>query len=424
MNSVEEKLKRSKRFYQIVIALAFIIFAFILWLLRTMILPTVVGALLAYACLPLMRKLKQKGFPDALALVLLLASFVVGISMVTELIRDIIPDANGKLVLRARVQYKMNQKYLQYIGVNKSFIGGVFAQEIDPLFKKINSVMSLDNSEHSQLEQYYLENREKDALLETYYSYHLSNREREKRKKIKEVIEQLKTDELRQGQKEPKPKTESGILSEISEIISTWLIAPFVFLFLLIDKGEIKKNLISLVPNRYFELALTIIDNIDEAIGKYLRGTMLECSLVGISFCVCLFMIGIDIQWALIIGFIAGLANAIPFLGPAIGLIVGVLYALIAENMQPVLPFINPDDIVIWILISVAIVQALDNSVFQPIVLGSAVSLHPLVVVFGVLGGSIIMGVAGMLFAIPTIVIIKVFFSTLIKELKSYHLIE
>jgi len=389
-----------------------------------MILPTVVGALLAYACLPLMRKLKQKGFPDALALVLLLASFVVGISMVTELIRDIIPDANGKLVLRARVQYKMNQKYLQYIGVNKSFIGGVFAQEIDPLFKKINSVMSLDNREHSQLEQYYLENREKDALLETYYSYHLSNREREKRKKIKEVIEQLKTDELRQGQKEPKPKTESGILSEISEIISTWLIAPFVFLFLLIDKGEIKKNLISLVPNRYFELALTIIDNIDEAIGKYLRGTMLECSLVGISFCVCLFMIGIDIQWALIIGFIAGLANAIPFLGPAIGLIVGVLYALIAENMQPVLPFINPDDIVIWILISVAIVQALDNSVFQPIVLGSAVSLHPLVVVFGVMGGSIIMGVAGMLFAIPTIVIIKVFFSTLIKELKAYHLIE
>ncbi len=424
MINVEEKLKRSKRFYQVVIALSLVIFIFMFWLLRTMIIPTFVGALLAYACLPLMRKLKQRGVPDALALVLLLASFVFGISIVTDLIRDIIPDANGKLVMRARIQYKMDQKYNQYIGVNKSFIGGVFAKEIDPLVKEINTVLSLNSTEHSQLKRYYEENREKDPMLETYYNYHLANMEREKRKKTKDVIEQLKSNEIWQGPKETSPQNGAGILSQISDIVSTWLIAPFVFLFLLIDKGEIKKNLVSLVPNRYFELTLTIIDNIDDAIGKYLRGTMLECSLVGLSFFICLFFIGIDIQWAFIIGFIAGAANAIPFLGPAIGLIVGVFYALIAENMQPVLPFIDPDNIVVWILISVAIVQTLDNSVFQPIVLGSAVSLHPLVVVFGVMGGSVIMGVAGMLFAIPTIVIFKVFFSTLLKELKAYHLIE
>ena len=73
---------------------------------------------------------------------------------------------------------------------------------------------------------------------------------------------------------------------------------------------------------------------------------------------------------------------------------------------------------------AVGVVQVLDNVLFQPIVLGTAVSLHPLVVIFGVMGGSVVFGFAGMLFAIPTIVIVKVVLTTLVHEMKAYHLIE
>ena len=81
-------------------------------------------------------------------------------------------------------------------------------------------------------------------------------------------------------------------------------------MFLLVDEGEIKKNLVYLVPNRYFEMVLTVIDNVDQSIGQYLRGTLLECSAVGGTFLVCLFFIGIEFKWALIIGIIAGISNA------------------------------------------------------------------------------------------------------------------
>jgi predicted PurR-regulated permease PerM len=64
-----------------------------------------------------------------------------------------------------------------------------------------------------------------------------------------------------------------------------------------------------------------------------------------------------------------------------------------------------------------------DNWVYQPLVLGKAVNLHPLVVVLGVTGGSAIFGFAGMLFSIPAIVILNVVLTTIVEQLKAYFII-
>jgi len=401
--------------------LSLILFLAIIWALRTMIVPATVGALLAYACLPLLRKLKKTGLPDGLALLILLGTFVLGIMLVTDRIKHIIPDETGKILLRVRIQYKIYERYNDIVGGEKNFITQTIAKEIDPLFNDFVGILSLNLRERNDLNRHFEANKSNNPVLHRYYQYHQVNLARQKRLKDKEESE---TTELVEEDTRPVAASQSSIISKISDVVSIWLVAPFVFLFLLVDNGEIKRSMISLAPNRYFEMVLTIIDNVDEAIGKYLRGTLMECSLVGLTFVACLFMIGIDLQWAFLIGIIAGLSNAIPFLGPAIGLIVGMAYALIAEDMQPVLPFIDPDNIVIWVLIIVGIVQALDNVLFQPIVLGTAVSLHPLVVIFGVMGGSVVFGFAGMLFAIPSIVIVKVVLATLVHEMKAYHLIE
>jgi predicted PurR-regulated permease PerM len=65
----------------------------------------------------------------------------------------------------------------------------------------------------------------------------------------------------------------------------------------------------------------------------------------------------------------------------------------------------------------------LDDVLFQPFVPGSAVNIHPLVVVIAILGGSLIMGLWGMLFAIPTVVVVKTTVATFFKELKDYRII-
>jgi predicted PurR-regulated permease PerM len=177
------------------------------------------------------------------------------------------------------------------------------------------------------------------------------------------------------------------------------------------------------VPNRYFELSLTVLDRLDDAIGNYLRGTLTECFLVGLTLILGLILLGIPAGIAVAIGVVSGLVNAIPFLGTAIALVIGVGYALIAENIRPLIPGLNPNDLALYVVILVVIAHVLDDVVFQPLVLGSVVNVHPLVVVIAIIGGSLIMGLWGMLFAIPAVVVVKTIVATFFKELKAYRII-
>jgi predicted PurR-regulated permease PerM len=202
-----------------------------------------------------------------------------------------------------------------------------------------------------------------------------------------------------------------------------WILAPLIFVFLGFDNGQIRRYFIGLVPNRYFELSLTLLDRLDNAIGKYLRGTLMECALVGLTLCLGLVLLGTPVGIATAIGLVCGLVNAIPMLGTIIALVICLSYALIAENLEPLIPGLDPNDLPLYVMILVGITRVLDDVVFQPFVLGSAVSIHPLVVIVAIIGGSLIMGLWGMLFAIPTVVVVKTAVETLFKELKDYRIV-
>jgi len=136
-----------------------------------------------------------------------------------------------------------------------------------------------------------------------------------------------------------------------------------------------------------------------------------------------LILLGIPVGIAVAIGIVAGLLNAIPFLGTIIALVIGVGYALIAEDIRPLIPGLHPSDLALYVVILVVLVHILDDLVFQPFVLGSAVNVHPLVVVIAIIAGSLIMGLWGMLFAIPAVVVIKTAVATLFRGLKDYRII-
>jgi len=217
------------------------------------------------------------------------------------------------------------------------------------------------------------------------------------------------------------PVAEEG--TSLESKFSAWILAPLIFLFLGFDNGQIRRFFISLVPNRYFELSLTVLDRLDDAIGRYLRGTLMECFLVGLTLALGLILLGIPLGIAVAIGVVSGLLNAIPFLGAVIALVIGVSYALIAEDVRPLIPGLNPNDLALYVVILVVIAHVLDDVVFQPFVLGGAVNVHPLVVVIAIIAGSLIMGLWGMLFAIPTVVVVKTAVETFFKELKDYRII-
>jgi predicted PurR-regulated permease PerM len=206
-------------------------------------------------------------------------------------------------------------------------------------------------------------------------------------------------------------------------IVSTWMIAPLIFLFLLADTGSIKRGLLRVVPNRLFEPALAVLADVDEALGNYVRGMFLECCLLGVTVIVLITIVGVPLRWAIAIGIFTGASNMVPYMGFAAALLSGLAYALLAENVHPILPFVTVDTFVIWVVVAVAFAELIKNVVYEPIVLGGAVKLHPIVVALGVVGAAILFGPAGMFLAIPTITVARVLAASSARHLTAYGVI-
>ena len=198
-----------------------------------------------------------------------------------------------------------------------------------------------------------------------------------------------------------------GVVSGLTFVV----IVPFVAFFFLKEGRRLTRNMIELVPNAYFELCLNLLHQINGQIGSYIRGQILATSVVsilaisGLSY--------IDIQYALPLGLLAGLANMIPFLGPLIGIIAASIVALATGSGLAMVGKV----IVVFLII-----QAIDNVLIQPTVVAKSVEMHPLVILFVVMVGSQLMGIVGMLIAVPLTGIIKVSSQTVYEGVKGYRL--
>lgn len=421
-----ERRARRKLFHTCFIVFTMVLCTFLLWKLKALLLPIVVGALLAYLFRPVKDRFRVSWLPHELRVLALFACVGLCVFMAINKARKMIPDERQKLELKVRLKYKVNEKYQEVVGTSSpekrsNPFAQLLSKEIGPVMDQLNRVLDLDPDEVELFQRYRKGYKGHPPIADRFYDYFQANQ-------TTSVYTQTLVRDPAAVVKAPDsvPQTgsqEAEIKNSLMEDLSIWILAPLIFIFLGFDNGQMRRYFISLVPNRYFELSLTVLDMLDDAIGKYLRGTLLECSLVGLTLAVGLFLLGIPLPVALAIGLVSGLANAIPFLGPAIGLVIALAYSLIAEHITPLIPGLNPQDLALYVVVLIAIAHVLDNVVYQPIVLGNAVNLHPLVVIVAIIGGSVLMGVWGMLLAIPTVVVLKTAIETLFKELKDYRII-
>lgn len=206
-------------------------------------------------------------------------------------------------------------------------------------------------------------------------------------------------------------------LSNFFSILSLAVIVPIVTFFLLSDGHLIRKAVLSMVPNAYFEMSVLLFHRITEALKLFLRGQIIDAAAVGILTSIGLAIIGLP--YFLLVGIIAGMGNLIPYLGPIIGFIPAFLIVAM-----------SPEGITFWgltsltsVVIVFAMVQFIEGTFVYPIAVGQSVNLHPLVVIIGVTVGGQLGGILGMLVAIPIISIVKVSFEVLRTYLKSYSII-
>ncbi len=179
------------------------------------------------------------------------------------------------------------------------------------------------------------------------------------------------------------------------------LLVPFIAYFMIRDGKMLKRRVVQLVPNRYFEMSLIMFNRIDQQIGGYLRGRLIECILVGITQMICMGIAALFVPQPqiLLIASVCGITNMIPYLGPVLGTIFGAFLYLGAG-----LPMSS-----IYGLILAAIgAHIADNIVIAPTVLSHNVDLHPLSVALVLVIGGELMGALGLLIAIPVTSSIKV----------------
>src|SRR5215472_12526572 len=386
-----ERKVRRRVFHLIFAILALISGGFLIFKLSSLVLPIIVGALLAFLFRPVKERFKIPWLPHELQVLCSFAAIGLVLFFAFDTVRKYVPDDKQQLEYRVRLKYKLNEKYQELVTKSPegkpSVLMSFIQKQTGPLMDKVNQLLELDRKEKQQ----FLHDRggqfgENNKIL-GYFEANQNTRNYAAPEQAPAVAPAATATVAAPAQ--PAAVAEGSSWEP-------WILAPLIFIFLGFDNGQIRRYFIGLVPNRYFELTLTLLDRLDNAIGKYLRGTLMECALVGLTLFLGLILLGVPLGVATALGLICGLVNAIPMLGTVIALVICLGAALIAENLEPLIPGLDPNNLPLYVIILVGITHVLDDVVFQPFVLGSAVSIHPLMVIVAIIGGSLIMGLWGM----------------------------
>lgn len=168
----------------------------------------------------------------------------------------------------------------------------------------------------------------------------------------------------------------------------------------------VREGILLIVPTEMEEKVSHILDSISYLLRRYFIGIILEVFMVMLLDTLGLTLVGLSFNHAVIIGFFCGLFNVIPYLGPWMGAILGLLIGaalnINADFMSYTLPLLG---LMTVVFLSV---QVVDNVLFQPLIYSSSVKAHPLEIFLVIIAAGSLAGVLGMFLAIPAYTIVRV----------------
>jgi predicted PurR-regulated permease PerM len=210
----------------------------------------------------------------------------------------------------------------------------------------------------------------------------------------------------------------STIFNSLIGFLGNGLIALFSILFItffmLKEKGLTKLVVESFTPNDKIEKVNAVTKNIKRLLSRYFIGVIIQITLITVIVSLGLTFLGIEN--AILIGFLAGLINVIPYVGPLFGAIIGILIG-ISTNLE--LDFYTQILPLSFKIISIfAVMQIIDNFVFQPLIFSNSVKAHPLEIFLIILSAGTLWGITGMIIAIPFYTIFRVIAKEFLSEFK------
>ena len=205
----------------------------------------------------------------------------------------------------------------------------------------------------------------------------------------------------------------SGIVGSVASMVSSAFVALFAVVFIsfffIKEDGLFERIICALVPDKHEMNVGRTLNEIKQLLSRYFVGLFIETLGIAVVNCLGLWLIArLDFSYAIGIGFIAGVLNIIPYVGPLIGDAIGIVFGIILK-----LGTGAGLDVNIWIfaLIILAIMlaaQLIDNLIYQPLIYSTSIKAHPLEIFIVLLMAGHISGTIGMLVAIPAYTVVRV----------------
>ena len=171
--------------------------------------------------------------------------------------------------------------------------------------------------------------------------------------------------------------------------------SPILAFYIINDWEKIRDAFLGLFSPSFRREIKALLEKIDEALIEFLKGHLIIATFVGIVTGIAAALLGV--KFPLLIGLVAGVADLVPYFGAFLGGFFAILIAL-SESLQ----------LALYMGLAVLLIQQVESNIITPRIMGGKLGMHPLLIVFALLAGGKLMGIWGMLLAVPLAAALKV----------------
>ncbi|WP_405568189.1 AI-2E family transporter [Polaribacter sp. Asnod6-C07] len=188
----------------------------------------------------------------------------------------------------------------------------------------------------------------------------------------------------------------------------------FISFFFMKDSQLLKKGIMTLIPNGTEGRFSKSLETINNLLSRYFIGLIVQITILFVFYTIILLIFGI--HNAIVIAFLCALLNLIPYVGPLIGAVLMCILSMTSnielDFQTEILPTTS------YIMVGYLIAQLIDNFASQPIIFSKTTKSHPLEIFLIIIIGGLLLGVIGMITAVPLYTALKVILKEFLSENK------
>ncbi len=207
----------------------------------------------------------------------------------------------------------------------------------------------------------------------------------------------------------------SGIVGVIGSQVTEFLIAlvsylpwlilvPILAFFFLKDANLFRVSLLRVFPSGDWRTRIeSVIHDVNTTLAAYVRAQIISCVLIGTLCTIAFYLLGIN--YALLLGVLAGIFEFVPLIGPLTIAVVVITVAALESTSEA-----------IWVAVFLGVLRILQDYVFYPRIVREGIHLHPLAIILSVLAGEQVAGIPGVFLSIPVVALLTVLYKHILEH--------